>query len=86
MSAPRGTNQGKCVSCHATVYWGITVRGSPIPLDPNPRSDGNLVIRRTSDGAFRVCYVQPNSPSLFPEERFVSHFVSCPNAAEHRKS
>lgn len=34
---------GKCRSCSKPVLWVKTVNGKPIPLDQEPRADGNIV-------------------------------------------
>lgn len=34
---------GKCRSCLKQVLWVKTVNGKPMPLDPEPRPDGNIV-------------------------------------------
>jgi hypothetical protein len=42
---------GKCRSCEKPVLWVKTVNGRPMPLDPEPRADGNVV--SGSDGRAR---------------------------------
>lgn len=68
-----------CRSCGAEIRWERTHAGKPIPLDPEPRADGNLSIR--DDG--RVV-----SSSGFPAEapRYVTHFATCPHANQHRRT
>ncbi len=34
---------GKCRSCSKSILWVKTVNGSKMPLDPDPRPDGNVV-------------------------------------------
>jgi len=34
---------GKCRSCSKPMLWVKTVNNKPIPLDPEPRPDGNIV-------------------------------------------
>jgi hypothetical protein len=62
--------------------WATSERGKSIPLDPEPyRGDspaGLFVLR----GRVAIAV----TPDAFPgEPRFVSHFSTCPNAAEHRR-
>jgi hypothetical protein len=62
--------------------WATSERGKSIPLDPEPyRGDspaGLFVLRG------RVAVAIP--AGAFPDElRFVSHFSTCPDAAEHRR-
>lgn len=68
-----------CRSCGAPVRWERTAAGKPIPLDPEPRPDGNLAFR--DDG--RV-YSLPQS-TLDDVPRYVTHFATCPHANQHRK-
>lgn len=67
----------RCRSCDAPIEWAITEKGRRIPLDPGVHPDGNLVIG--GDGI--AVYIAPDG--LTPARR--SHFVSCPNAARHRR-
>jgi hypothetical protein len=34
-----------CRSCGAAIRWERTVNDKPIPLDPGPVADGNLMFR-----------------------------------------
>lgn len=80
-----------CSSCGAPLIWAQTINGRAIPLDPVETPErGNLRrIGRTPEAAM-VVEVIPRSeigqtPLGEPEERYVSHFATCPNASEHRK-
>lgn len=58
-----------------------------MPLDPEPHPNGNVIStggRRT--GAIEVAvFASPSDvPSRYPL-RYRSHFVTCPDAAEHRR-
>lgn len=65
-----------CKTCGARILWSKTARGRPIPLDEEPVKGGNI---RIENGT--ALYVKPE-----PEvERFVSHFSSCPQRAQHRR-
>lgn len=59
------------------------MKGVTIPLDPDPRPDGNIVV---SEGVALI-FSRPDSISerLRGEPRYVAHFTSCPQAAEWRK-
>jgi hypothetical protein len=69
-----------CSTCGAKIVWVETERGKSMPLDVgkvlggNVEVDGGLV-----GGIARV--VKPEPDVL----RYVSHFVTCPQAAKHRK-
>jgi hypothetical protein len=67
----------KCRSCGAEVIWKQTDSGTFMPIDPKPHPKGNLVVT----GNDRVKVITHGSPS---SPRYISHFVSCPNAAAHR--
>lgn len=69
-----------CSSCHAPVRWETTVRGKPIPLDPTPVAGAHLFIREDGKVADDRTY-----PALDDEPRYETHFVTCPNASEHRR-
>jgi hypothetical protein len=76
-------DRGKCRSCDAPVLWvQSATTGSPMPLDAEPVEGGNVAIK---DGVAHVMRGE-----LFEEmidgPRYQSHFISCPNAARHRKS
>lgn len=75
-----------CRSCGAPIIWAIaSLSQRRIPLDATQRDDGNLEVdaglvmdpREASDG----CIVRAVRPG---EGRYVSHFVTCPNAKAHR--
>lgn len=70
-----------CNSCGAEIQWVPTVITKKMaPLDLEPRPDGNVVIRNG-----QAHYLSANNPVQPDELRYVSHFSTCPNAAEHRK-
>ncbi len=83
-----------CSSCKALIVWAVTAKGGkPIPIDAKPTRNGNIDLEPNNDAreppiahslnatGERVVGVLKHSPNL----RYQSHFVSCPNAAEHRK-
>jgi hypothetical protein len=59
-----------CRSCGAPIRWAYTVANRAMPLDA--KAEQRLVIG--DDGIARWTAT------------YQSHFVSCPNAAEHRQS
>ena len=68
-----------CKSCGAPLDWQRLERGGkPIPLDPEPRADGNLYL----DGGL-VRHVDLFTPRNVT--RYVTHFATCPDAAAWRK-
>lgn len=76
----------RCRSCHAPIEWVIVEqadgsRRKRMPIDPEPVVGGNLqIVDRAWDGTAVVRVVEPQ-PGL---PRRVSHFATCPNAADHR--
>jgi hypothetical protein len=68
-----------CRTCHAEIVWAWTRNGSRIPLDVDPVPGGNLTVD-TSSGGPVVTYVDAD-PAVV---RHVSHYATCPDAAEHR--
>lgn len=78
-------DEGKCQTCGALILWATSAKtGKRMPLDPTPRADGNVEVRRgkiSDTYYFRV---------LTPEQQgdrplYVAHFTTCPNAAAHRR-
>lgn len=67
-------NTAACRSCGAKIVWALTATGKKIPLDAKPEK--RVVLEsRTPFGEVAVVH-----------DTFVSHFATCPNAAEHRKA
>ena len=86
----------RCRTCHAEILWAAnTDPGRPvIPIDPVARPDGNVLLSRTPDGLVaRVLsiteieehYLAAYRQGVQAEPLHVTHFASCPNAAQHRR-
>lgn len=74
-----------CRSCKAPVIWARTPAGRNMPVDAEPSPKGNLVLDTRSQPA----HVHVLGPLDEPAEglhRHESHFSTCPNADQHRKS
>lgn len=70
-----------CRSCGARITWLETAGGKKIPVDEDPVPDGNIVIVGTMAhflGKHDVSELALEGP------RYVSHFVTCPQAGEWR--
>lgn len=84
-----GTDAVPCKLCGAPVRWAKWVNGKAMPVDAHPVRDGNLVLtaRRTNGRgpAHLVVATYNHSQHGTGRNRYVSHFVTCPNAAQHRK-
>lgn len=73
-----------CKSCGAAVVWVRTASGKLMPIDGEPHVDGNLEL--VGAGLTGVVYLSANQRAMPPTgPRYLSHFVTCPNAANHRK-
>ena len=68
----------KCRTCDAWIVWARTEGNKRIPLDPEPVLNGNIVLE--AEGS--IARVVPPRPDV---KRYNSHFVTCPNAAQHRR-
>ena len=83
-----------CRSCGRPILWLVTPAGKRCPVDPEPH-EGRVVegqargdrVRGFNLAGESLC-IDP-APSLLEEERatvYVSHFATCPTAAQHRKA
>lgn len=77
-----------CRSCHARITWLRTPGGKAIPVDEDPVEDGNIVIDvERCQLVARVFKDAEMARSFAPEEpRYVSHFQTCPDAPEWRRT
>jgi hypothetical protein len=78
---------GRCKSCAAPITWAITAaKGNRMPLDPDPVPDGNVWIVEHREHMSPVIGVALQHSDIPDDiETYVSHFVTCANAAEHRR-
>ncbi len=76
----------ECGSCRAPIIWTVTHKRKRMPVDAEPREDGNIVLRQEGDTVVAE-YPGKEHPSLFeaPRPRYVSHFSTCPDRDEWRK-
>jgi hypothetical protein len=76
-----------CRSCGAPILWATTAAGGKrIPLDPDPQPDGNLLLTYPSPGSAPLAvHVDPEQLALDDQLRYLTHFVTCPQADQHRK-
>lgn len=68
-----------CSSCGAPILWTISPKHQRMPVDPEPVANGNLTLAAHFDGTVVYSRVEPS------EGTHVSHFSTCPDAAEHRR-
>lgn len=74
-----------CRSCGADVLWAVTSRGKPIPIDPEPRPDGNIVVDPVERGRPRSCHYATKLERAELTSLRVAHFVTCPDREKWRK-
>ena len=68
----------RCRTCGAEIIWCKTSNGKAMPVDASKREDGNLLLDDIN-GDTVAEYVGRG------EGQYVSHFVTCKQAAEHRR-
>ena len=75
-----GALVSRCRSCEAEIIWALTVNGRRIPLDAEPAE------RPT--GLFKLIpgELEPLAVSAAADLVYISHFATCPNDDEHRKT
>lgn len=72
-------------SCKAPIWWAVSIHGKSTPMEPEPTDDGVWVVDgQTENGAPKVRHVEPLTDGDAP--RFKSHWATCPNADQHRRS
>ena len=55
----------KCRSCDAEIYWVFTEHGNRMPIDADPRDDGNVALIQSPSGR-RVRVLPPEG--MFEDE------------------
>lgn len=74
-----------CGSCGAAIVWATLPTGSRMPLDAKPVLDGNVAAYRDGAGDLLARALKAGEEPAAHEHRGVSHFVTCPNAKQHRR-
>lgn len=72
---------GHCRSCSEPIAWYRTPTGKRMPLDLAPSVDGNVVVDDGVAVALSADALADSDPSV---PRYVSHFVTCPDAKSWR--
>jgi hypothetical protein len=80
-----GKDIRRCRSCDALIVFARTGRGKAMPLDAEPRPDGNVELLEER-GERRQLECRSVLPGMFvpDERRHVAHFATCPLADQHR--
>lgn len=75
----------RCRSCDAPIFYALsTANQRPMPIDTMPVENGNVIVRQgklTTKLYAKVDTAKANDG----EERFTSHFATCPQANEWRR-
>lgn len=85
------TEPSKCGSCHADVLWVVWESGKRMPVDAvadnRPPPKGGVLVLTLKGGEFGTLFVEKydSRKHNLNRNRYTSHFVTCPNADEHRK-
>lgn len=82
-------NVKACRSCKRAIIWTRTHKGKRMPVDADPREDGNIVLREDPTGRVIAEYPGKEHATLFNDDRrprYVSHFATCPERNDWRKS
>lgn len=76
---------GTCKSCGAKMMWAVTENGKRIPLDLDPVSNGNMILVHGPDRSVVTAhYLKKDEETT--EDRYTSHFASCPQSKLWSKS
>lgn len=73
-----------CRSCGGEIRWAKTAHGRNMPLDADPAPDdvhAGFVLR--DGGKLALSVTRDMTPG---ETLYLSHFATCPNADQHRRS
>ena len=79
---------GKCSSCGAQIRWTQTKAGKWMPLDPRPIPIRENIESKDTFVTASGLVIHADKVESLEEAHvygFVSHFVTCPNAAKHRR-
>jgi hypothetical protein len=69
-----------CRSCNRSIIWTETEKGKKMPVDAEPVLNGNIDLW-TSGDKVTAAYTAMDAST----KRYISHFVTCKFAAQHRK-
>lgn len=76
-----------CSSCGQFIYWlKNDTTGRPAPIDVRPDSTGPVIITVESTQLRYHVLTKAELAAGVDAERFQNHFMSCPNAAKHKKA
>lgn len=74
-----------CRSCGAQIIWAVTTSGRRMPVDAAPVPNGNVALcPHPSPGHAPTAHIVSPQAEAHQDDRFTSHFATCPHADEHR--
>jgi hypothetical protein len=78
----------RCRACQAPIIWTVTAKtGKKMPVDEEPKPYGDFFLEeRGRDLVAHHVNSQHGLAVTIKTDRFVSHFGTCPQAAEFRKA
>lgn len=86
----------KCRSCGELVLWVEWPSGKKMPIDVTPETPESVNVEGFKDSDYLVVDHRPSENKLLAHKfrrdehsgrrLYASHFATCPNAKEHRKS
>lgn len=77
-----------CRSCGAPIFWAETEQGKSMPVDKDPRPDGNLALWFRGNGTPNPKLIVRHYDERAEAQganRYSSHFASCAQAGSWRK-
>lgn len=80
----------RCRSCNAEILWAETANGKKMPLDAEPVDASELLaglqVLLKGRGDHGEDLVTSAVATGLPVPLYRSHFATCPDAAQHRRS
>ena len=70
--------------CRAEIVWAVTTGAKRMPVDINPSSKGNIVLRDTG-GPAPLAVVLAADKAFGRTDLRTTHFVTCPAAPAFRR-
>lgn len=87
------TDVAKCSSCGRAIIWATSPSGARLPLDARPAVMYYIDNATPPNAVAVTAHVIAQPKDMFDEEQvleaprtYVSHFLTCPNAADHSKA
>lgn len=81
----------ECVACKAPIFFALSSKGKRMPIDAAERPDGNVILDGegpdpvTRQPIPRAVVLGKADTPLGDPPRYVSHFVTCPNAGQFKR-